>query len=102
MTSKYFFLKRTKIEARKLYLCFTKRKRRFYQLPRIINLDGFSFDGYNIFQANNKESKCYKSYIFIMGCAATFELGQRKISLPYSVFRTITSTFGFEESLSLQ
>lgn len=34
-----------------------------------------------------------------MGCA-TFKLGQ--LPLPYSVFRTITSTFGFEESLFLQ
>lgn len=62
-------------------------------------MDGFSIDGYNIFQSNNKESKSYKSYICIMGCA-TFKLGQ--LPLPYSVFRTITSTFGFEESLFLQ
>lgn len=78
---------------------FALQKEDFINFP-VLSI--WTIDGYNNFQSNNKESKCYKSYNCIMGCAATFELGQPKISLPYSVFRTITSTFVLEECLFLQ
>ncbi|OWB56749.1 hypothetical protein B5S28_g2662 [[Candida] boidinii] len=63
----------------------------------VINLNGISMGGYDISESDNKESKFWKSYIQSIECAATFELDEAQVSVPYSIAKTIASTFGFEE-----